>query len=64
MSNQSKLIEKNDYSAPSNTPRQDPGLAIEGLVKFAGLDVKIKHTIKEKFVAFANQMKAIFKGKP
>nr|WP_252732283.1 hypothetical protein [Paraglaciecola arctica] len=38
-------------------------LTIEGLVMFGGLDIKIKRTIKEKFVAFANQMKTMFNNK-
>lgn len=52
-----------DNSAPSIASRQAPTLTIEGLVMFGGLDIKIKRTIKEKFVAFANQMKTIFNNK-
>ena len=52
-----------DNSAPSIASRQAPTLTIEGLVLFGGLDVKIKRTIKEKFVAFANQMKIMFNDK-
>lgn len=52
-----------DNSAPSIASRQAPTLTIEGLVLFGGLDIKIKRTIKEKFVAFANQMKTMFNDK-
>ena len=52
-----------DNTAPSIASRQAPTLTIEGLVLFGGLDIKIKRTIKEKFVAFANQMKTMFNDK-
>lgn len=52
-----------DNTAPSIASRQAPTLTIEGLVVFGGLDIKIKRTIKEKFIAFANQMKTIFNDK-
>lgn len=53
-----------DNTAPSIASRQAPTLTVEGLVMFGGLDIKIKTTIREKFVAFANQMKAMFNNKP
>jgi hypothetical protein len=40
-----------------------PILRVEGFVMFGGVDIKIKHTMKEKFVAFANQMKTMFHTK-
>ncbi|TDF39677.1 DUF1707 and DUF2154 domain-containing protein [Alteromonadaceae bacterium M269] len=49
-----------DNKAPSIASRQAPTITIEGMVLFGGLDIKIKQTIKEKFVAFANQMKEMF----
>jgi hypothetical protein len=49
-----------DNTAPSISSRQAPTITVEGLVLFGGLDIKIKRTIKEKFVAFANQMKSMF----
>lgn len=52
-----------DNTAPSIASRQAPTITIEGLVLFGGLDIKIKQTIKEKFVAFANQMKTMFNDK-
>jgi hypothetical protein len=52
-----------DNKAPSIATRQAPTITIEGVVLFGGLDIKIKQTIKEKFVAFANQMKDMFNSK-
>lgn len=49
-----------DNSAPSIASRQAPTITVEGLILFSGLDIKIKTTIKEKFMAFANQMKEMF----
>ena len=53
-----------DNSAPSIASRQAPTITIEGLILFSGLDIKIKTTIKEKFMAFANQMKMMFDSNP
>jgi hypothetical protein len=52
-----------DNKAPSLASRQAPTITIEGLILFSGVDIKIKTTIKEKFVAFANQMKEMFDSK-
>ncbi len=49
-----------DNTAPSITNRQAPTLVIEGLVLFGGIDIKIKRSVKEKFVAFADNLKNIF----
>jgi len=49
--------------APSIASHQAPTITVEGLVLLSGLDILIKTTIKEKFVAFANQMKAFFDSK-
>lgn len=46
--------------APSVASRQAPTITIKGLALFTGIDIKVKKTIKEKFVAFANQMKTMF----
>lgn len=46
--------------APSIASRQAPTITIEGLALFTGIDIKVKTTMKEKFVAFANQMKTMF----
>lgn len=53
-----------DNSAPSIASRHAPTITIEGLILFSGLDIKIKTTVKEKFIAFANQMKAMFDTNP
>lgn len=46
--------------APSIAERNAPTIIIEGLVVFGGVDIKLKRTIKEKFVAFADSMKNMF----
>ena len=50
-----------DNVAPSIANRHAPTLIIEGLVIFGGIDIKIKRTIKEKFVAFADNLKDMFR---
>ena len=49
-----------DNKAPSIAHMQAPTLTIEGFVLFGGVDISIKRTIKEKFIAFANQLKTMF----
>lgn len=46
--------------APSIYNRQAPTITIEGFVLFGGIDISIKRTVKEKFVAFANELKSMF----
>lgn len=53
-----------DNKAPSIASRQAPTITIEGLILFGALDIKIRITIKEKFIAFANQMKEMFDTNP
>jgi len=48
-----------DNSAPSSTSSNAPVVIIEGLVLFGGASIKIKRTIKEIFVDFANRIKGI-----
>jgi hypothetical protein len=49
--------------AASIAPRNAPTITVKGLVLLSGLDIKVKTTLKEKFVAFANQMKTMFDTK-
>jgi len=49
-----------DNKAPSIADRNAPTITIEGLCIFGGLDIKLKRTIKEKFVALADSMKKMF----
>jgi hypothetical protein len=49
--------------APSMAGRNAPTLVIKSINIMGGTDIKIKQTIKEKFVAFAHQMKATFSSK-
>jgi len=46
--------------APSIADRNAPTIIIEGFCIFGGLDIKLKRTIKEKFVAFADSLKNMF----
>lgn len=56
------IISSIDNKAPSMASRQAPSITIEGKVVLGSLNVSIKRTIKEKFVAFANNLKAAFDG--
>lgn len=49
-----------DNSAPSNADKNAPTLIVEGLAIFSGVDIKVKRTMKEKFVAFADGLKNMF----
>lgn len=46
--------------APSIADRNAPCILIEGFCLFGGINIKLKRTIKEKFVAFADSMKSMF----
>lgn len=46
--------------APSIADRNAPTLVIEGVAIFGGVDIRLKKTIKEKFVAFADSMRNMF----
>ena len=46
-------------SAPSSRNSNAPVLVVEGLVMFGGTDIKIKRTIKEIFVDFADRIRGI-----
>lgn len=52
-----------ENKAPSLATKQSPTITIEGFVLLSDLKIRIKTTIKEKFVAFANQMKEMFDTK-
>ena len=54
------ILGSTENKAPSISSNQSPTVTIEGYVVLSDLSIKIKTTIKEKFVAFANQMKAMF----
>ncbi|WP_448550026.1 DUF1707 and DUF2154 domain-containing protein [Thalassotalea fusca] len=49
-----------DNKAPSIADRNAPTITVEGLIIFGGVDIKIKKTIKEKFVEFADNLKSMF----
>lgn len=49
-----------DNKAPSIASKQAPTITIEGFVLMGGLDIKLKKTLKEKMMSFAEQMRAMF----
>lgn len=48
-----------DNSAPSIRNSNAPVVIIEGLVMFGGTDIKVKRTVKEIFVDFADRIRGI-----
>ncbi|MDT0595126.1 LiaF domain-containing protein [Glaciecola petra] len=46
--------------AASIAPSQAPTITVEGVIILSDLTIKIRTTVKEKFIAFANQMKEMF----
>ena len=48
-----------DNSAPSNPGRRGPVVVVHGFVMFGGTSIKIKRTIKEMFVDFANRFRGV-----
>ncbi len=49
-----------DNLAPNKSSANAPTIIIEGIAIFSGLDIKIKRTLKEKWVDFAEGMKKLF----
>ncbi len=49
-----------DNKAPSSADRNAPTIIIEGFALFSGIDIKVKHTLKEHFVNFADNLKKMF----
>ena len=47
-----------DNAGPSHTFADAPTLIIEGLALFGGADIRVKRTLRERWVAVANQMKS------
>jgi len=54
------IISSIENKAPSMATKQAPVITIEGRVVLGSLNVEIKRTIKEKFIAFANNLKGAF----
>lgn len=54
------IISSIENKAPSVASRQAPTITIEGKIILGSLSVSIKRTIKEKFIAFANNLKTVF----
>ena len=49
-----------DSDLSSNASPNAPTIVIEGFSIFSGVTIKVKRTIKEKFVAFADNLKKMF----
>jgi hypothetical protein len=49
-----------DNKAPSSADRNAPTIIIEGFALFSGIDIKVKRTLKEHFVNFADNLKKMF----
>jgi len=49
-----------DNNTQSTVDRNAPTIVIEGFAIFSGIDIKIKRTLKERFVQFADEMKNLF----
>jgi uncharacterized protein DUF1707 len=49
-----------DNKAPSSADRNAPTIIIEGFALFSGIDIKVKRTLKEQFVNFADNLKKMF----
>jgi hypothetical protein len=54
------MLSSIENKAPSMANRQAPRITIEGKIVLGSLNVSIKRTIKEKFMAFANNLKKSF----
>ncbi len=51
------IIGSSENSAPSMAGRQAPHITISGFSVLGSLDVQVKRTMKEKFMAFANNLR-------
>ncbi len=49
-----------DNKAPSTGDPEAPMLIIDGMVIFGGLDVKLRKTLRERVVEFADHLRAMF----
>lgn len=56
------ILSSVENKAPSIAHRQAPNITVQGKSVLGSLEIKIKRTIKEKFLAFAEQMKETFQG--
>jgi hypothetical protein len=54
------VISSIDNKCPSIAQRQGPTITIEGKSFLGSLEIKVKRTIKEKLLAFADQLKSTF----
>ncbi|CUS49349.1 MAG: cell wall-active antibiotics response protein [Idiomarinaceae bacterium HL-53] len=52
-----------EHTAPNMAGKQAPLITVEGWSILSSVEVKLKKTMKEKFIAFANSIKETFSGK-
>ncbi|RTE86912.1 MULTISPECIES: LiaF domain-containing protein [Gammaproteobacteria] len=57
------ILSNTEHHAPNMANRQAPVITIEGWSVLGSIEVKLKTTMKEKFMAFANSIKESFSGK-
>lgn len=57
------ILSSVENKAPSIAHRQAPTITITGRTILGSLEISVKRTIKEKFLAFAEQLKATFQSK-
>ncbi|HAS22622.1 MAG TPA: hypothetical protein DCR51_05665, partial [Idiomarina loihiensis] len=58
------VLGSTENKAPSmGNLKQAPHIRIEGFQLLGSVEVKVKRTIKEKFVAFANSLKGTFQSR-
>jgi hypothetical protein len=53
-----------DNKAPNSSDPRAPKLEVDGLVMFGGADVKLKKTVKERMLEFADGLRAVFGRTP
>lgn len=63
VSNMFNIIGSSSNKAPSMGGRQAPQIIIEGYSVLGSLEIEVKRTMKEKFMAFANSFREAFRTK-
>jgi len=56
----SGFMSSHENNSPSMAPKQAPTIIIKGNSVMASMEIKVKRTIKEKFMSFAEQLKSAF----
>ena len=56
----SGFMNSTENRSPSMAPKQAPTIIIKGVSVMGTLEIKVKRTVKEKFMSFAEQLKSAF----